>query len=525
MPPEPGAAFRDAAGAALARRDHRAAGKAAEKALVVDPGDVIARYWRALAGVETGAEGAAARDLALALKSLPRRRVVPLHRELFALRGLAKKRLGETATGDLQRAVLLDPGRADALFTLGNLRDEHGRADEAIRAFRLCAIAEPSNRPALANLGRLLGIAGRTTQAEHWLRCALALDPAAPHALRSLGLEGRRRDDGCLARRWFARALAVDPRWRDVHGELGRALLRSGELARGWPHLARFRPDAFEPPVAGLPLWDGDALTGGPLLLWCADRIGDELLFSIFLERARRRAGRVVLLAEPRNRDFLARRHPEVRVVTDRDELAAGEAPAAGYPLDFVGRFFADRPDAMRDPYAQPARPLAPPDGRRLEIGISWKSEASLIGALKSTRLADWAPLLRLPGCRFRSLQYGETEADLAEARTAGFAIEEIADFDPFGPTGAFARTVTGLDLVVTVANTTAHVAGLAGVPLFVLLPKGFGCSWFWFEEREDSPLYASARLFRQSRAGDWPPVLAEVARTVESLLAGSGRK
>jgi ADP-heptose:LPS heptosyltransferase len=74
-----------------------------------------------------------------------------------------------------------------------------------------------------------------------------------------------------------------------------------------------------------------------------------------------------------------------------------------------------------------------------------------------------------------------------------------------------FAAQVAALDLVITISNTTAHVAGALGVPCWVLLPSGLGENWYWFLDRDDSPWYPSVRLFRQSEPGVWTDVINNV--------------
>jgi hypothetical protein len=44
---------------------------------------------------------------------------------------------------------------------------------------------------------------------------------------------------------------------------------------------------------------------------------------------------------------------------------------------------------------------------------------------------------------------------------------------------------------------------------VWVLLP--FAPDWRWLLEREDSPWYPTARLFRQPRHGDWQAVMERV--------------
>jgi ADP-heptose:LPS heptosyltransferase len=72
-----------------------------------------------------------------------------------------------------------------------------------------------------------------------------------------------------------------------------------------------------------------------------------------------------------------------------------------------------------------------------------------------------------------------------------------------------FAAQIAAMDLVITIDNSTAHLAGALGVPVWVLLP--FAPDWRWLLEREDCPWYPSMRLFRQPLPGDWESVVKAV--------------
>ena len=81
---------------------------------------------------------------------------------------------------------------------------------------------------------------------------------------------------------------------------------------------------------------------------------------------------------------------------------------------------------------------------------------------------------------------------------------------------GNFASTaalVMQLDLVITVDTSVAHLAGALGKPVWLLLP--FAPDWRWMMNREDSPWYPTARLFRQTERGDWAGVMDRVCRAL----------
>ena len=72
------------------------------------------------------------------------------------------------------------------------------------------------------------------------------------------------------------------------------------------------------------------------------------------------------------------------------------------------------------------------------------------------------------------------------------------------------------MDVVISVDTSLAHLAGLLGRPVWVLLP--FGPEWRWLLNRSDSAWYPTARLFRQPAPGDWAGALAAVAAELKSL-------
>jgi hypothetical protein len=59
--------------------------------------------------------------------------------------------------------------------------------------------------------------------------------------------------------------------------------------------------------------------------------------------------------------------------------------------------------------------------------------------------------------------------------------------------------------------------AGALGKPIWLLLPDP--PAFMWMLEREDSPWYTTARLFRQTERGDWTGVINRVVQELEKLF------
>jgi ADP-heptose:LPS heptosyltransferase len=115
-------------------------------------------------------------------------------------------------------------------------------------------------------------------------------------------------------------------------------------------------------------------------------------------------------------------------------------------------------------------------------------------------------------GATLVSLQVGHGSEQMGELP------DTQRPYDPFAelPAKDFISTaalVVNMDAIVSIDSAVAHLAGALGKPVWIMLPHA--PDWRWLLDRTDSPWYASARLFRQERAGDWDGVVARVAEAL----------
>ena len=141
------------------------------------------------------------------------------------------------------------------------------------------------------------------------------------------------------------------------------------------------------------------------------------------------------------------------------------------------------------------------PQSKKLRVGLSWKT----IGARSDKRtipLSQMAKLLTLPDVEFINLQYGDTTEDIDRIyKEANIRIHDWEDNDPLQDLDNQAALISALDLVITIDNSTLHMAGAVGTPTWGLLE--YVPDWRWPQAFGDSPpLYRSVRLFRPSRSG-----------------------
>jgi hypothetical protein len=355
---------------------------------------------------------------------------------------------------------------------------------------------------------------------------ALALRPEYAEAHYNLGcvFEDLGRLNEALAR--MARALEIKPDYSQARFGQALAQLRSGDFTTGWRNYeSRWLSVDHDTPWRAYPqpLWSGETLASGRLLVWGEQGIGDEIQFAGLIPEAIRSGNRITLDCDVRLKLLLARSFPEIEVVSgcgpgeSQEAGIAAHLPAGSLPGLFrrtEAAFAATTsPYLKADPVERERFRAAYDDGCKL-IGLAWYTRNQKSGRKRSVDLSLFTPLFALSGIRWISLQYGDFDALEAQAAAANAPLLIDRSVDQFADLDRFAAQVAAMDQVITIDNSTAHLAGALGIPVWLLAP--FAADWRWLESRSDSPWYPTLRLIRQPKRGDWEPV-------VESVRSGLG--
>jgi tetratricopeptide (TPR) repeat protein len=436
---------------------------------------------------------------------------------------LAQNKLSE-AEGCYAQALELKPNYAEGWYNLGNLRQAQDRPDklsEAAACYARAIELNPQLPQAHYNLGNTLHAQDKLEAAEASFKRALACRPDYAEAHYNLGcvLEDLSRLEEALAA--MARAITIKPDY--AQAQFGRALaqLRNGEWEDGWRNYEwRWQSQDHDTPqrAYSAPVWSGEKLETGRLLLWGEQGVGDEIQFAGLIREALGTGNRIMLDCDARLKPLLARSFPDVEVVSGCGPAEAeGTEIAAQLPTGSLPGLFRKNessftatasPYLKADPTAQEEFRARYSDGRRL-IGLAWYTKSEKTGRKRSIDLAKFAPLFALPGIRWISLQYGGFDNLEQQAAAANASLVIDRTVDQFADMDRFAAQVAAMDEVVTIDNSTAHLAGALGIPVSLLLP--FAADWRWLERRTDSPWYPTLRLFRQPELGDWESVLKEI--------------
>lgn len=311
---------------------------------------------------------------------------------------------------------------------------------------------------------------------------------------------------------------------------LAAAQLRAGDFESGWKQYRWHEalPENRDLARPDCPEWQGEPVAGCRFLLVGEQGLGDQLQFLRMADWLQRRGAQVDVWVEV----------PLGEVARLAAGVHAAWTTAPPGPYDYWCRMLR-MPEPMK--LALPMLPLAtsylraapaqmqrwrnrldaigPVDACgpfRKRVGIVWAGNPAYgLDRYRSVPLQQWLPVLEQTGVRWFSLQKGEAHNEAVGWR-ADIGLHRL------GPEiGTFADTlaiVQSLDLVITVDTAVAHLAGACGTPVWVLVPTF--TDWRWMTERDDSPWYPSARLFRQRELGRWGTVLDEVALALREFVA-----
>lgn len=376
-------------------------------------------------------------------------------------------------------------------------------------------------------LGTIMLAWGEDQKAIGCFQHTLALNPKHPHAPTNLGVARRLAGDLAGAENVYRMVLAADPTKPEAHHEAAHIRLTMGDLKGGFqeyewrwknPNFISARMDQ----LALAPRWEGEALDGKTIMLPYEQGFGDAIMFIRYARLIKERwpAAAVWAWVTPE----LVRL---IECAEGVDKAFNSHEPIPDTfdyycPLLSLPRIFGTTLESIPcGPYIDCARaPLngglaelrdarelkdnRPVPARALHVGIVWAGRPEHAGdKWRSTALADWKDILSVDGVQFHSFQMWKAKEQLVDAPNVIDATIGVNDFRDT------AERLHSMDLLIAVDTAMVHLAGAMGKEVWTLIP--YSPDWRWMLSGERTPWYKTMTLFRQTRRGDWAPVLQTV--------------
>ena len=311
-------------------------------------------------------------------------------------------------------------------------------------------------------------------------------------------------------------------------------MLLTGDFKKGWQEYdwrLKTELSRSEKRTLPYPRWHGCDLASKTILVWAEQGIGDQIMFASVLHLLAQKSQRVVVGIEPRLVAIFQRSFPSIAFFSQfdlPDLCVLGHSIDYQIPIASLGQHFLNTETTFpkQRSYLIPCsekvqqfehryKQLA--DGRPL-IGISWRG-GNKGKESRNISLKQWADLIAMRNFCFINLQYGDVIDEINEFTAAtGIPIYSDGQVDSSKDLDDFFAQVAAMDLVVSIANSTAHIAGSLGKPALIFLPHV--PDWRWMLDRTDSLWYPEITLLRQSREGSWSDVLQQAKTALTQIYA-----
>ncbi len=425
----------------------------------------------------------------------------------------------DEALVDLGRASALDANLAEIWLARGNIFCELGRYDEALEACEKALSLKPDLADVWLCRGNILCELGQQSGALSAYDRALRLEPELASAWlgRGRAMFSLNRHSEALSA--LDKAVAIDGEFPEPRYNKSLVALSLGDYETGWAlYEWRWKVRSFTSPQRRFrqPLWLGESsIDDQTILLHAEQGLGDAIQFFRYVSLLRDRGCRIVAEV-PRSLIPLFRiGHEGIGFVARGDALPDFDihCPFMSLPLAFDTTL---HNVASRCPYVFAADAKLNHWRAKLgnsakpRIGLSWSgntrpdpNRSIPTGELDAILDAD---------ADWHSLQKELRSADSNFLAQRPQLRDHSAALDDFSDTAAL---ISEMDLIITIDTAVAHLAGALAKPVWILL--SYHADFRWLCERESSPWYPTARLFRQKNAGDWSEPLARIASKIKT--------
>ena len=319
-----------------------------------------------------------------------------------------------------------------------------------------------------------------------------------------------------------------DPNYKLALFNLSLLFLRNNDFKNGWKY---YKYRWFLEKNKGNYLFDqGSELKSlksisGKTLIWAEQGLGDQILFSSMLNSLIKFSKKLTLSLDKRLIPLYIRSFPSIKFISSDDFINQKDFENH-LPLGSLGQYlrnsmkdFSDQPNYflkcnknLKDDLKKKIK-----ISNKLVCGFSITSLNENYGNSKSVEIDDFFKNLKKLDYKFINLDYVDNTKEILKAsKKYNLDIEIAEDIDKFNDIDSLAALISSCDLVISISNITAHLAGALGVNTYLLVPSGKGKFWYWYDEKY-SKWYPSITI-KTSKENEWESTLQDL----ESELMGT---
>lgn len=426
-----------------------------------------------------------------------------------------------------EKSLNLNPTYVQAWNNLAIALHQVKKYDESQRCIEKAIELEPGNAESLNNKGLILHAVNHFEEALVLYDEALQINPDYYEAWSNRGVTLHalnRIDEAILC---YDHSLRINPNYHEAIFNKGISLLLQGDLINGFLlYNSRWDSESLQSIIGGVrsfdqPKWDGGKnINGKTIYLYGEQGFGDCIQFFRYAELVGN-LGANVILEVPKPLLSIASKLTGIAQV-----ICKGENPPYfdfHFPLMSLPVIF--KTDINTIPSSQKYINIHSYIDKlekwqrilniksRPRIGLAWSGNPNHKNDQNRSISLEYLINFLPNSFEYISLQNEILAKDAATLKESKMILDVSTYLTDFSETAAL---IDSLDLVVTVDTSLAHLSGAMGKKTWLLLP--FVPDWRWLLTRDDSPWYASIKIYRQKKLGDWNGLLQELCTDLNNL-------
>jgi tetratricopeptide (TPR) repeat protein len=428
----------------------------------------------------------------------------------------------KSAITTLQAVLKHDPSRWKDRQSLGLSLIELGKYADGVRELERVAQARPTDVVVLIHYSFALGKLRDIDKAEQVLRQVLDIDPENLGALNNLGVLFKNKGDYATASEIFDKALMIDPTSSEIRMNRSVIHFLQCEFKQAWRlYEARFEHEnkSTEFLSSSKPVWTGE---NRRVYVWAEQGVGDEIFFASLLNEARDRCADLIVSVDKRLLNMFQRSFTGITFVKRNTKVDEAQYDAhipmgglAGVLRNSL-ESFDTQPFGFLKPKVDEVETYKQWLGQYTgkTIGIAWSTTNKRNNHVRNVDLDVLAQAFNGENIRLINLQYGDTANDIARVQdTLGINVLTHPTLDRFNDLEGLGALMVACDSVVTIDNSTVHLAAAMGVETHLILPHF--PDWRWSYVDQGSPWYPQLNVYRQNAKFNWTDLLCDVVKTL----------
>ena len=309
-------------------------------------------------------------------------------------------------------------------------------------------------------------------------------------------------------------------------------LLNQGDYKNGWrahnAHIAQIKNHMKLPEAK---LWKKEKLNGN-LLVWSGQGLGDFIFFSKMVGLLNDYAKKILFICDKRLVPIYKRYFATIK--TEKfiiEEKYQKERFSKHIASEMLGEFFANSVEDINNFSKNKLIPSKEWDleinnfldglpKNKLNIGLSWSTLNKNEQDKKAINLDKFLEIFKKDNINLINLQFGDVKDEISSFKEKNNV--ELYEYNNLNITREIDKLmslINKLDLVITIQNTTAHIALSIGKKTFVLLSYAPPRFYWYGPNTKKSYWYPEATLYRQKDANDdWSKILNKVGKDLDLI-------